>query len=239
MDGSTGSVRFDIQLLASRGGSPWISIDPELLERTSDGARTATVLLQLIQLAGAFAILDRSGTQPGRVAILALFAGVLWTRLAFRVNRLPRDTFGWWDALVATIASAPYLVGFAALGAGAGAPLPVDSVAVALFAAGLTLSAGADAFRAAQQARQAPLDALCTQGPYALVRHPKYLGDLTWASGWALATHSAFAWAIVGVHATILVLVYIPALERRLAGRHGAAYRAWARGTPRLIPFVY
>jgi protein-S-isoprenylcysteine O-methyltransferase Ste14 len=198
------------------------------------------VLLLLAQLAAAFAILDRSGAEPGRIAILAVFAGVLWARVALRVFRLPRDTFGWRDAFVSAVGSAAYLLGFALLGARNGPPLsPIDGLAFLLYLAGALLSTGADVLRSRCQAAGTPVDALCTAGPFAFVRHPRYVGELTWASGWALATHSAVAWVIVGVHAAILVGLHIPALERRLAGRHGAAYRAWAHRTARLIPWVY
>jgi protein-S-isoprenylcysteine O-methyltransferase Ste14 len=71
------------------------------------------------------------------------------------------------------------------------------------------------------------------------VRYPKYLGDLAWASGWALATRAGAAWLVVGVHAAILVLVYVPALDRRLAELHRAEWEEWAKRTRRVVPLIY
>lgn len=213
----------------------------DLLDRPSEGARTVAVLLQVAQLAVAFAVLDRSGAAPGRVGVLVVFAGVLSARVGFRLFRSAGPGFGWRDAIVTTIATAGYLVGFALLGAQENAPVSsIDAGAFALYAAGALLSTASDSVRAAHQLARAPaLDALCTTGPYAVVRHPKYVGDLAWASGWAVATRASAAWIIVLIHAAILVFVYIPALERRLAGRYGAAYTAWAQRTARLIPYVF
>lgn len=213
----------------------------ELLDRPTDGARTAAVLLQVAQLAVAFAVLDRSGADPGRIGLLVVFAGVLSARVGFRLFRSFTPAFAWRDAIVTTLASSGYLVGFAVLGARENVPVSsIDAGAFALYASGALLSTGSESFRTAHQLARAPaLDALCTTGPYAIVRHPKYVGDLAWASGWALATRASAAWIIVLLHAAILVFVYIPALERRLAGRYGAAYAAWAQRTARLIPHVF
>lgn len=82
----------------------------DLLDRPSDGARTAAVLLQVAQLAVAFAVLDRPGADPGRVGLLVVFAGVLSARVGFRLFRSFSPGFRWRDAIVTTLASAGYLV---------------------------------------------------------------------------------------------------------------------------------
>lgn len=77
---------------------------------------------------------------------------------------------------------------------------------------------------------------LATNGPYSLVRHPLYTGNLlmmigfTFACGqwWALLTSAAF-WGI-----------YYPAAieyeDRKLHGIFGDAWEAWSRSVPAVIP---
>ncbi len=212
----------------------------ETYVRESDGPRTAAVLAHLAFVAIAFAILDRSELPAGRVAILALFAGVRWFRMAYRLSRAPRDPLSWRDALLTTMAAGTYQLMFASLGATRrGSFGTLELVAMLLYVAGAALSTSCEAMRAARLSRPGSAGALLMRGPFSLVRYPKYLGDVLWASGWALATRTASAWVIVCLHAAILVLVYIPALDRRLRARHGAAYGAWAERTARIVPFVY
>jgi len=77
---------------------------------------------------------------------------------------------------------------------------------------------------------------LATSGPYSLVRHPLYTGNLllligfTFASGqwWALVVAAAFWW------------FYYPAAieyeDRKLNGLFGDAWQAWSATVPAVIP---
>lgn len=77
---------------------------------------------------------------------------------------------------------------------------------------------------------------LATNGPYALVRHPLYTGNVLVLGGlvlvngqwWALVVFLAFLW-----------FYYPTAIEyedRKLRGRFGEHWENWARGTPALVP---
>jgi len=79
---------------------------------------------------------------------------------------------------------------------------------------------------------------LVTDGPYATIRHPSYLGLLLYSLGWALAFRSG-----LGV---LIVLLFIPPLvarihseERLLASEFGAEYEAYRRKTWRMIPGLW
>jgi len=79
---------------------------------------------------------------------------------------------------------------------------------------------------------------LVTDGIYAVIRHPSYLGLLMNALGWALAFRS-----VVGVLLAALMLVpLVPRMrseEGSLRARFGAEYEAYRRRTWGLIPGLY
>ncbi len=77
---------------------------------------------------------------------------------------------------------------------------------------------------------------LATQGPYAFVRHPQYLGNTLVAIGLCVATGHVEGIAVWG---TVLYLFYLPAIWRedaKLERRFGADWRQWQRETPALVP---
>lgn len=83
-----------------------------------------------------------------------------------------------------------------------------------------------------------PGHALETHGPYALIRHPSYLGLLVSMLGWALAFRS-------GVGLLLIALIFPPldsrmSAEERLFHKYfGSEYDAYYEHTWRLIPGIY
>ncbi len=77
---------------------------------------------------------------------------------------------------------------------------------------------------------------LLTSGPYSVVRNPLYVFNFLGALGFGLATKHPEVAAVLG----LVFLVYYPRVvareERRLAQRHGEAFAAYRRRTPRWIP---
>jgi methanethiol S-methyltransferase len=69
--------------------------------------------------------------------------------------------------------------------------------------------------------------------PYRMVRHPLYLGFMVafWAAPTMSITRLVFAAAT-----TAYIIIAIQFEERDLAREHGAAYDAYRRGTPMLLP---
>lgn len=77
---------------------------------------------------------------------------------------------------------------------------------------------------------------LTVQGPYALTRHPLYLGSFMIMIGFSLAIEDNVALVAV---AAVIAFIYIPTLrneERALGARFGDQWRAYAANTGLLFP---
>lgn len=79
---------------------------------------------------------------------------------------------------------------------------------------------------------------LVTSGPYRVVRHPAYTGLVVLSVSCAVWNPSALGFVALAV-TTLQVMVRIALEERMLAGHFGANWTEWARGTRKLIPFVW
>lgn len=77
---------------------------------------------------------------------------------------------------------------------------------------------------------------LATTGPYALVRHPLYVGTFTSGVGFAILLNEPGFYAMI---AALFVFVYIPKMrqeERKMAARFGEQWEAFTKGTFMLFP---
>jgi protein-S-isoprenylcysteine O-methyltransferase Ste14 len=77
---------------------------------------------------------------------------------------------------------------------------------------------------------------LARTGPYALVRHPLYTGNILLVMGFAIANTSLWA---IPLALLFFWFYYPPAIEyedRKLHGIFGEAWQQWARDTPALMP---
>jgi protein-S-isoprenylcysteine O-methyltransferase Ste14 len=76
---------------------------------------------------------------------------------------------------------------------------------------------------------------LTTTGPYALVRHPLYLGSIIIAVGFAIAARDIW---IAAVMVVFFVAVYIPVIrsEEKFLRTHFAGFEEYARVVPALLP---
>lgn len=79
---------------------------------------------------------------------------------------------------------------------------------------------------------------LVTDGPYAVIRHPSYLGLLINSLGWALAFRSGLGIVLTALTIPPL-LARIKAEERLIGTAFGAEYAAYRARTAKLLPGLY
>ncbi|MEM9277461.1 MAG: isoprenylcysteine carboxylmethyltransferase family protein [Pseudomonadota bacterium] len=77
--------------------------------------------------------------------------------------------------------------------------------------------------------------ALITDGPFALVRHPRYLMVLIGIAGWCLMSNYSGAY-LMGLVSFFGLLLIIKLEERDLVMRFGDQYRAYQHQVPPLLP---
>ncbi len=123
-------------------------------------------------------------------------------------------------------------------------PIPRDGplawFGVALLAAGAAL--GAWAMKALGGSFTVRLNVaagqgLVTTGPYSIVRHPAYLSYFVALLGLGLAL-SSLAGIVLAIGAAFVLAVRTRREERMLIAEFGNEYRAYAKRTRRLIPFI-
>ena len=67
-------------------------------------------------------------------------------------------------------------------------------------------------------------------GPYALTRHPLYLGSAIMGAGFAIAARSAVVALIVGAYLIATIVAAIRSEEAHLTDKFGSAYADYRRG---------
>lgn len=102
--------------------------------------------------------------------------------------------------------------------------------------AGLAIAAAGQLFRIFAAGTIFKNRQLATQGAYALVRHPLYLGNILILGGFSLACGSIWLAVVV----LLFFLVWYPAAvayeDAKLENLFGEAWRRWRRDTPAVFP---
>jgi len=77
---------------------------------------------------------------------------------------------------------------------------------------------------------------LATNGPYSIVRHPLYTGNLLLVLGFTLASGQWWALAVSGFFWWFYYPTAIEYEDRKLQGIFGADWEAWSKTMPAVIP---
>jgi protein-S-isoprenylcysteine O-methyltransferase Ste14 len=195
----------------------------------------------LVMRAWGLAQLPRGGSLRAQLtfveeAVTVAFLGLVVVLFAVRERQLRGEHAALVPGLVA-------LVGTFLLNVVGYLPIPSTTSSVALLASSVvvivgtawamwSLAALGRCFGMLPEAR-----GLVTDGPYRLVRHPVYVGEIVSAVGLLLAKPSV---AIVLIFLVFVGLQYWRTIfeERAMAGAFPQAYPAYARHVGRLLPFV-
>ncbi len=181
----------------------------------------------------------RAGNESRRL-LLMVFGVVLWLRMAATVFVFLKRKFDWNECVSVIAAVAIYQIGFGMLGASSRPVLSgQDYLAGAMFLLGSYLNTGSELQRKKFKDNPKNKGKLHTQGLFRLVRHPNYLGDSLWVSGWAMMTRNWWAGLIALACISGFVLGFIPQLSAYLASRYGEQYEAWTKKTKKLVPYIY
>jgi protein-S-isoprenylcysteine O-methyltransferase Ste14 len=117
----------------------------------------------------------------------------------------------------------------------------VGIAGVALFIAGTGLYGVAQRTLGklfSEAVRILPEHKLITSGPYSLIRHPIYLGEILFAFSIPMIANSLYGFVIMLVTIPIL-LNRIRVEEKILVSRFGQDYLEYAHKTKKLIPYIY
>lgn len=77
---------------------------------------------------------------------------------------------------------------------------------------------------------------LATDGPYALVRHPLYSGNILLLIGFAIAASVLWGWIALAVFLYVFYPTAIEYEDHKLEGIFGDQWREWSAQTPALMP---
>ncbi|MBI4515940.1 MAG: isoprenylcysteine carboxylmethyltransferase family protein [Deltaproteobacteria bacterium] len=151
---------------------------------------------------------------------------------------LPNRPEGWWFSWRGRIAAAVLIpAGGLALfsrpmiAGGVWFDIAADALAWISFLAGATLRFWATLYIGGRKA-----EALVTEGPYSLCRHPLYWGSCLMALSVGLFLHSLTMMSAIGLMVFAYTAATVPGEERYLRARFGAQYSEYAQRVARYRP---
>lgn len=185
----------------------------------------------------------RQDWQPGNLSRRYLLLGcgvLLWCRMTISTFFLLKRKFAWSECLPVIGACALYQLGYAALGSMSSSPIDgLDYAAITFFLLGSGINTGSEWQRNNFKKTPNNKGKLYTQGLFSVVRHPNYLGDVLWATGWAMLTRNYWASVIPIICFSFFAFMFIPQLSKYLAERYPEQYPEWEKRTRKILPLIY
>lgn len=212
---------------------------PSLMPKLTFAALHATILAICAYLAFGLTWPD-----PTRAAVLFAAAALYFLRHLITLLVLLKRRVDYSEAIGLSAFMALFEIGFLILGAGilsgTAAPLgPLDALAAALILIGSYLNTGSELQRHIWKRDPAHKGKCYTGGLFAHAMHINYFGDTVLFTGWALLTASWLAAPIPLFITASFVFFHIPALDAYLADRYGDIFKAYAKRTAKLVPYIY
>lgn len=138
---------------------------------------------------------------------------------------------GWISALILLPASLVACLSPPIWSEGTFADSAVDALGWGLLAVGLFLRLWATLYIGGKKSLS-----FVSEGPYAMCRHPLYLGSFIIILSLVVFLQSLVLLACLALVAILHVALVVPSEERYLVQSFGEAYQAYAQRTPRLLP---
>ncbi len=179
-----------------------------------------------------------------RAWLLVAFTAVYFLRHLLTLFYLIIRKITWAEALGLVVFLFVIEIGFLLLGGGIlrGHPVPfglLDGVGTGLFLLGSYLNSFSEIQRKWWKQDRANKGHCYTGGLFRYSMHINYFGDTVLFTGWAMVTHSAIAYLLPLLITLLFIYMHIPGLDAYLEERYGDEFRAYAKSTRKLIPFVY
>ena len=138
---------------------------------------------------------------------------------------------GWISALILLPAIAAACLSRPRWNEGTFADSAVDALGWCLLATGVFLRMWATLYIGGKKSLS-----FVTEGPYAMCRHPLYLGSFFIVVSLAVFLQSLVLLAAVVLVVVLHAILVLPSEERYLVATFGDAYRAYAQQTPSMLP---
>lgn len=181
---------------------------------------------------------------PTRARILLACAVLYWIRLLITFFYLLQRKVGWDEVFGLLLYVAVIEIGLFLVGGGAFRDHPVslgwvDGVAFVLLLFGSFLNTFSEMQRKWWKADPAHTGHCYTGGLFRFSMHINYFGDVVMFTGWCLLTSNPWTLVLSLIMALLFIFVHIPGLDAHLAHKYGEEFKAYAKNTKRLIPFIY
>ncbi|MCG8569530.1 MAG: DUF1295 domain-containing protein [Spirochaetes bacterium] len=207
--------------------------------------QTAFMLLAVLILMGKikipFTTVNLQDTfQFYRSLTLFIMIFITYLRMSFTLLVLLKREMGWEEALSVPFAFLLYYVGFSILSLFKKVPYNgVEYAGITLFILGAFINTTSEVLRNQWKKKSENRGKLYTKHFFALCRHPNYLGDLLWVSGFAFVTHNLYSAIIPLFLFSFFAFYNAPILEKYLAKKYSEQFYDYKKRVKMLIPFIF
>ncbi|HYL37989.1 MAG TPA: DUF1295 domain-containing protein [Bryobacteraceae bacterium] len=175
-----------------------------------------------------------------RRACLAIGLTIYYIRVLFTAFVFLRRGMGWSEAFtIAPWMLLMYLLIGITGGTNAEPFSAVGYIGVVLFLAGSWMNSYAEFTRHVWKQRPENSGRLYTEGLFRYSRHPNYFGDLVLFLGLCLISGAWITALVPLLMLALFTFVNVPILDSHLRDHYGPAFDAYAKRTPKLLPFLY
>ncbi len=183
-------------------------------------------------------------SDPKRAQLLVVVAALYFARHLITLFVLLKRNVAWSEVMGLSAFIAVFEIGFTLLGGGVvtGHETPfgkMDFLAVTLILLGSWFNTWSELQRWSWKKLPTSKGRAYTLGLFRHSMHINYFGDTVMFTGWALLTHSLWAFAVPVLMTLGFVFFHIPALDAYLLDRYGDDFKSYSEKTAKFVPYLY